>query len=94
MKFKITKSDISKMTDFFSKDKSEFIELNLEPVDQTLTQAVYEQSIRKEAYHQGYHAGYREGYYDRKRIERCGCGCNGNNCSTRFCDEYCWMYNK
>lgn len=23
----------------------------------------------------------------------CSCGCGGNNCSMRHCDENCWRYN-
>ena len=93
MKFRITKTNFSLIKEIF--ENNDCVEIELEPIIATATQAIYEQQIKQESCHQGYHFGYKEGYYARKNNEwKCGCGCGGNNCYLRFCDKFCQLYNK
>lgn len=72
MKFKITSSQYELIKNFFDgKDKNFVGEIILEPVDQTATQAMYEQSIKNTAWHEGYHYGLKEGYHKARKPELC-----------------------
>lgn len=88
MKFKIKKSPL----DFLNSGK----EIELELVADTATEAIMLQQVNAEWFHKGYHQGFKEGYYARKNDEyrMCKCGCGGNNCGLRFCDNLCPYYNK
>ena len=91
MKFRIKISEFEKIQ-IASKLKDEVTEFELEPVNVTATEAIYEESLKREAFEKGYHYGYREGFYDaeeRKRPYRCGCGCNGTTCWNRHCGKTC-----
>lgn len=94
MKFKINKLSFKILESCFSKNSDDFQEIELEPVMETATQAVYEDNLKKEYFHKGWHVGYKEGYYEGRKRDYCKCGCGGNNCHLRFCDENCPMYNK
>lgn len=89
MKFKITRSQFDLISRLFDGKGSDFLgEIVLEPADQTATQAIYEDSLKKKAWHDGYHYGLKEGFYLAKEPKyRCGCGCNGSNCAMFFCGE-------
>src|SRR5688572_10208673 len=95
MKFRITKTDFDLLRPFFEGDVvASYKEINLEPVDQTLTQAVYEQEIRNTFYERGYEAGYANGFYKGRNIKDlkeyyCSCGCDGTTCWNRHCGKKC-----
>lgn len=91
MKFKITRSEFEMLSSAFSDKKDKVWEINLEPADQTATQAIYEQSVKQKAWHDGYHYGMKEGYYKAKNPEpyRCGCGCFGTKCALIHCGDHC-----
>lgn len=84
MKFKITKTELDRMSDFFKKNA--VAEIELEPVDTTAAIAIRENAIRQEGFHMGYHYGYREGYHDGDRFSRriMGCSCAEDK---KFCEE-------
>jgi hypothetical protein len=91
MKFKIRKDQLDMLKNVF--EKKDVFEIELEAVMETATQAVYEKNIRDTAFHQGYHYGFREGVHASRKPSFCGCGCGGNNCHLRLCDEHCHLYN-
>ena|SRR3990167_11254823 len=94
MKFKITKQTLGFLQSKFDKDDSELAELELEPVYDTAREVVIQQSLQQESYHKGWHKGFKEGYYEAKnRSWKCSCGCGGNNCYLRLCDDKCPLYN-
>lgn len=74
-------------------------EIELELVVDTVSEALLKQQLENTAFHKGYHHGYKEGWHarqkdeDRKNTKFCLCGCGGNNCHLRFCDENCRLYN-
>lgn len=94
MRFKIHKEQLGVLQKAF-KD-TEHTEIELEIVLDTATEAMLHQQIEARAYHKGYHHGFKEGFYQGKKpeIKYCTCGCGGNNCFTRFCDENCRLFNK
>lgn len=94
MKFKINKLQFKGLESFFDKKTDDFAEIELEPVVDTASQAIFQQALQQEYFHKGYHHGYREGFYEARKKDYCKCGCGGNNCNLRHCDENCWMYNK
>ena len=95
MKFKITKQALAFLQNKFDKKDSDFTEIELEPVYDTAREAIMQQTVQQEWYHKGYHHGFREGYYERESEKwRCTCGCGGNNCWMRFCDNKCPLFNK
>lgn len=95
MKFKITKSQFDILIPFFDKSAKDFCyEIELEPVDQTLTQKIYENDIRNTFYERGYEAGYANGFYKGRYPKyKCTCGCGGNTCWNRHCTPDCYKYN-
>lgn len=94
MKFKISKLEFGKISSFFGEKASDTCEIELEPTDLTATQAIFHNEIKTRAFHEGYHSGFKEGFYQGKKpeLKYCMCGCGGNNCALRFCDEYCHLY--
>jgi len=71
MKFKITRSQFDLISRLFDGKGSDFLgEIVLEPADMTATQAMYEESLKKKAWHDGYHYGLREGYYNGRYPEK------------------------
>lgn len=68
MKFKITKASFLGLSSLF--EREEVGEIILEPVIDTATQAIYEQSIRNEAFRKGVEHGYAEGFHDGRCPER------------------------
>lgn len=88
MKFKITRSQFELISRLFEGKGSDFLgEIVLEPADMTATQAIYEQSLKKQAWEEGYKYGYREGSYEARnpRPKMCGCGCFGKKCALIHC---------
>ncbi len=96
MKFRINQTQFGVLESFFKANDSSFTEIELEPVLGTAFQAIYEQQLKTQAFHEGYHTGFKEGYYEGSKRENrfCKCGCGGNNCHMRFCDEFCKYMNK
>ena len=94
MRFKISKNDFSLMSKFIK--ESNCYEIELEPVIETASQAMYEHSLKEKTFHEGFHQGFKEGFYEGRKSENryCTCGCGGNNCYLRFCDKDCPLYNK
>lgn len=93
MKWKITKQALSFLQAKFDKNDSDFEEIELEPKLDTAKEAIIEQAKKQEWYHLGYHHGFKEGWYEgQKKDWRCTCGCGGNNCYMRFCDDKCPLF--
>ena len=74
MKFKITKSQLGILSSKFKKDDNPFEEIELEPVIETASQAMYENDMRNTAYKQGYDRGRAAGYCEGKASRYCPCG--------------------
>lgn len=76
MKFKIKKASLEMALSLLKKDDY-FAEIELEPVIDTATQAIYENDLRNRAYQQGIEYGYKEGFYEgrcpEKRNRYCRC---------------------
>jgi hypothetical protein len=96
MKFKITKLNIETILRSFPKNSEGYQEVELELVNDTASEAILRQNIENVAWYKGYHYGFKEGFYEGRKTENryCKCGCGGNNCHLRFCDEFCPLYNK
>lgn len=78
MRFKITKGKLEFLLKLFENQHTEFAEIELEPVIDTATQAIYEQDIKNRAYQMGLEYGYKEGFHDGRCPERRSkfCCCN------------------
>ena len=68
MKFKITKSKLEFLLNYVN--DSNITEIDLEPVIDTATQAIYEQQIKNEAFRKGIEYGYKEGFYEGRCPEK------------------------
>ena len=64
MKFKIREDQFRILSSQFDEDDCAVIELD--PVIDTATQAIYENEIRNKAFKMGIERGYREAMYDRE----------------------------
>ena len=81
MRFKITKGKLELLLKCFEKQHTEFAEIELEPVIDTATQAIYEQDLKNRHYKMGLERGYREGFYDGSCPEkRMKCFCGDHHC--------------
>ena len=81
MKYRITESDFSKLSDIFAKSSKNHLEIDLEPVDQTASEAIYRSAITDDAFHRGYHFGWKNGYYQSKMMR----DTLGNCCKETKC---------
>lgn len=79
MRFKITKGKLELLLKSFEKQQTEFSEIELEPIIDTATQAIYEQNLKNKAFADGVEYGYREGFYEgrcpEKKNRYCRCCC-------------------
>jgi len=84
MKFKIKRFALEYALSLFKKEDHECTEIELEPVIETATQAIYEQNIKNKAYEQniknkafeeGLKYGYRKGFHERRSCYKNSC-CN------------------
>lgn len=91
MKFKITKSQLDLMRSCFEENSSKLyqgvVEIELEPVIDTLSQAIYEQDLRNKFYGLGLKTGYRDGFYDGRYRERSPKYCVGHYCYECECNK-------
>lgn len=92
MKFKLSRQNFEIISEVFTGKETMVGEIELEPVIETAARAIYEEDLKAKAYHKGYHTGFKEGYWAAKN-KYCQCGCGGNNCFTRFCDDKCHLFN-
>ena len=77
MKFKINKIMYELMGKKFDETDTTFLELD--PVFDTATQAIYDQQLRNKYFNEGLEYGYKEGFYDgscpEKSPKYCNCSC-------------------
>lgn len=82
MRFKIKKSALTSALSLFKGDDEHFAEIELTPIVDTATQAIYEQNIRNQASKAGIEHGYKEGFYHgmcpekKSRYSCCHCHCH------------------
>ncbi len=95
MKFKVTKGKIEDLLKCFERQHTREAEIELDLVKDTASEAILYCQMENNAFHKGYHRGFKEGFYQGRKpeIKYCMCGCGGNNCQLRYCDENCPMFN-
>lgn len=69
MKFTIRKRDLLMALNRFEKEDDN-VQIELEPLIETATQAVYENDLRNQAYSRGMEKGYKEGFYEGRCPEK------------------------
>lgn len=68
MKFRITKNNFLLLDKKLKEE--DVITIELEPVLDTATQAIYENHLKNEAFRKGIEYGYKEGFYDGRCPEK------------------------